>query len=110
MAPEQIAVELRTALDNIAYRWQHTDDWTPRQLGIAVHAEIVRIHPFIDGNGRATRLLADLVHAAAQDPTEHQYNWDVDKKQYIALLRRYDTTRDVTDLASFVDVEPIEPA
>lgn len=39
--PEQIAVELRSALDTIAYRWQYTDDWTPRQLGIVVHAETV---------------------------------------------------------------------
>ena len=43
VAPEQIAVELRNALDTIAYRWEHTDDWTPRQLGIVVHAETVRI-------------------------------------------------------------------
>jgi fido (protein-threonine AMPylation protein) len=60
VAPERIAVELRNALDAIAYRWDHTDDWTPRQLGIVVHAETVRIHPFADGNGRTTRLLADL--------------------------------------------------
>ena len=51
VAPERIAVELRNALDNIAFRWEHTDDWTARELGIAVHAETVRIHPFTDGNG-----------------------------------------------------------
>ncbi|GAB7065924.1 Fic family protein [Mycolicibacterium hodleri] len=33
-----------------------------------------RIHPFVDGNGRTTRLLADLVFAAAQDPTIEQYD------------------------------------
>jgi len=109
VAPEQIAVELRNALDTIAYRWAHTDDWTPRQLGIAVHAETVRIHPFVDGNGRTTRLLADLVFAAAQDPTIEQYDWDLDKQRYIALLRAYDAHRDVTDLAAFVGVEPIDP-
>jgi fido (protein-threonine AMPylation protein) len=43
VAPEQIAVELRNALDTIAYRWEHTDDWRPRQLGIVVHAETVRM-------------------------------------------------------------------
>lgn len=109
VAPEQIAVELRNALDTISYRWAHTDDWTPRPLGIAVHAETVRIHPFVDGNGRTTRLLADLVFAAAQDPTIEQYDWDLDKQRYIALLRAYDVHRDVTDLAAFVGVEPIEP-
>lgn len=61
VAPEQIAVDLRNALDSIQYRWNTTQDWTPRELGIAAHAELVRIHPFTDGNGRTTRLLADLV-------------------------------------------------
>ena len=108
VAPEQIAVELRNALDAIAYRWDHTDDWTPRQLGIVVHAETVRIHPFADGNGRTTRLLADLVFAAVQDPTEVQYEWDLDKTRYIELLRAYDQNPDVADLATFVGVDRIE--
>lgn len=108
VAPEQIAVEMRSALDSIAYRWEHTDDWTARQLGIAVHAETVRIHPFTDGNGRTTRLLADLVFAAVQDPTELQYDWELDKQRYIALLQAYGKHRSVTDLAAFIDVQPFE--
>lgn len=106
-APEQIAVELRNTLGTIAYRWRHTNDWTPQQLGIAVHAETVRIHPFIDGNGRVTRVLADLVFAAAQNPTEVHYDWDLDKARYIELLRAYDRHRNPTDLATFVRVERI---
>jgi len=39
VAPEQIAVELRTSLESIRYRWQHTRDWTARQLGVVAHAE-----------------------------------------------------------------------
>jgi len=108
VAPERIAVELRNALDAIAYRWDHTDDWTPRQLGIVAHAETVRIHPFADGNGRTTRFLADLVFAAVQDPTEVQYDWDLDTTRYIELLRAYDQNRDVADLAAFVGVDRIE--
>lgn len=69
VAPERIAVELRGTLGTIAFRWEHTDDWTARQLGITVHAETVRIHPFADGDGCTTTLFADLVFAAAQDPT-----------------------------------------
>ena len=108
VAPERIAVELRNTLQSIAHRWDHTDDWTPRQLGIVVHAETVRIHPFADGNGRTTRFLADLVFAAVQDPTEVQYKWDLDKMRYIELLRTYDQNRDVADLAAFVGVDRIE--
>lgn len=108
VAPERIALELRNALDNIAFRWEHTDDWTARELGIAVHAETVRIHPFTDGNGRTTRFLADLVFAAVQDPTLWQYDWDLDKPRYIELLRDYDGHRDVGELAAFIAVEPID--
>lgn len=110
VAPEQIAVELRGMLDTIAWRWTNTDDWPPRQLGIVTHAETVRIHPFVDGNGRTTRLLADLVFAAAQDPTELQYDWELDKSSYIALLRAFDIHRDATDLTAFIAVERIETA
>ncbi|MFF0491486.1 Fic family protein [Nocardia sp. NPDC004068] len=107
IAPEQIASELRNTLDNIRYRWQHTDDWTPRQLGIVVHAETVRIHPFTDGNGRTTRLLGDLVFTAAQTgETLQRYDWDLHKRTYIDLLRKFDEHRDPRELAAFVPVCP----
>src|SRR5690606_30154507 len=51
VAPEQIGMELRSTLDTIRYRWQMTDDWSAREVGIAAHAEVVRAHPFTDGNG-----------------------------------------------------------
>lgn len=103
VAPEQIAVELRGSIDTIRYRWENTEDWTPRQLGIAAHAETVRIHPFADGNGRTTRLLADLVFAAAQQTDiAEMYDWRLDKRRYIQLLREYDGHRDPTALAAFI--------
>lgn len=105
IAPEQIAVELRGSLETIRYHWKHTDDWTARELGVAAHAESVRIHPFTDGNGRTTRLLADLVFIAAQDGEPPlRYSWDLHKPEYIALLRQYDQHRDPRPLAAFVEV------
>lgn len=97
--------EVRGAMGTIRHRWEHTDDWSPRELGIAVHAELVRIHPFTDGNGRSTRLLADLVIAAAQDAeTVELYDWRIDKSRYIAPLRAYDRHRDPRELAAFIPV------
>lgn len=105
IAPEQIAMQLRSSLDNARYRFENTGDWTARQLGIAVHAETVRIHPFVDGNGRSTRLLADLAFLAAQgDEPPETYDWAVDRDRYIALLREYDQTRDPLPLAAFIPV------
>lgn len=108
--PTHVAVELRGSLDSIRYRWEFTDDWTPRELGIAVHAETVRIHGFVDGNGRTTRLLADLVFLAAQDEdaVAEIYEWAVDKRRYVALLREYDITRDPRPLAAFVPVQRLD--
>lgn len=108
VAPERVAVELRHVFDNIRYRWDKTDDWTPRELGVVTHAETVRVHPFTDGNGRTTRLLADLVFITAQVSPEFQYDWDVDKKRYVELLRDFDVHRDVSELAAFVGVQAIE--
>jgi fido (protein-threonine AMPylation protein) len=106
--PEQIATELRSSLETIRYRWEHTDDWTAHQLGIAVHAEAVRIHPFTDGNGRTTRLLADLVFAAAQDAHRAElYDWDIDKPRYIELLRQYDQHRNPVELAALISAQPV---
>jgi len=102
-------MDLRCSVDGILYRWQHTSDWTAHQLGVALHAETVRIHPFADGNGRSTRLLADLTLLAAQgaDEPPATYDWDVDKRQYIEALRRYDQHRDPTELAAIVTSRPI---
>lgn len=74
VAPESVAVELRTSLDTIRYRWNNTSDWTARELGMIAHAETARIHPFIDGNGRSSRLLAatDEQMAKAEGHGEHQ--------------------------------------
>lgn len=106
VAPEQIAVELRSSLDTIRWRWEHTSDWTARVLGIAVHAETIRVHPFVDGNGRSTRLLADLVFFAAQpeDAPIEEYDWAIDKAEYIRLLREHQVTRDPAPLAAFIPV------
>lgn len=103
MAPEQIAVELHSSLQTIRYRWEHTDNWTAQELGIATHAEGIRIHPFIDGNGRTTRLHADLVFLAIQDNEVLElYDWRLNKQTYIELLRSYDGHRDPRALAAFV--------
>ncbi len=116
--PWLITPELRASLDNMLWRYRNTDDWTARELGIAVHADCVRIHPFTDGNGRSTRLFADLVYLAAQmdvqgvgGPVEtpgsgefYLYDWNVDKREYIRLLREYDLNRDPTALARYVGV------
>lgn len=110
VAPERIAVDLRIALDNLVHQWESPGGMTARTLGIAAHAEIVRIHPFVDGNGRVTRLLADLVFLAAQSGWEplQAYDWGIDRRAYLRLLGDYDRMRDPAALAQFIPVISIE--
>lgn len=110
VAPERIAVELRNSMDNLSHQWESQSGVTARTLGIAAHAELVRIHPFVDGNGRVTRLLADLLFLAAQTRWGPwmAYDWEVERSTYIRLLREYDVTRDPSALAEFIQVVALE--
>ncbi|WP_455132710.1 hypothetical protein [Microbacterium aurum] len=47
---------------------------------------------------------------AAQDAEAiaETYDWDIDKRRYIALLRQYDLTRDPQPLAAFVPVQRLD--
>lgn len=112
IAPEHIAVEMRNALDDLSYQWEHQTGIDARTLGIATHAALVRIHPFVDGNGRVTRLLADLVYLAGQTGWEpiHAYDWEIDRSAYIRLLGEYDMTRKPSALAEFIPVINLEEA
>ncbi|OCI32602.1 Fic/DOC family protein [Oerskovia enterophila] len=105
-----IAVELRSTFDNLRYRWEHTDDWTAAELAIARHAEAVRIHPFVDGNGRSTRLLADLVllTVSPDDEPAVVFDWDLDRSFYIPALRRFDQTRNPAELAELVALQLVD--
>jgi fido (protein-threonine AMPylation protein) len=105
IAPEHIAVEMRNSLDNLRWQWEHRTGVTPRWLGIAAHAALVHIHPFVDGNGRVTRLIADLVYLASQDGDPVMaYAWEIDRQTYIRLLGEYDLTRDPAKLVDFISV------
>ena len=109
IAPQQISVAFRDALEDLRYRWEQAHDLTARELGISAHASLVHVHPFVDGNGRTTRLLADLVFLSAQDDDVMlAYDWEFDRDSYIRRLREYDQTRDASALIDFVPVVEIE--
>ncbi len=55
----------------------------------ALHAEFERIHPFIDGNGRAGRLLTNLVLVRLGYPPAIIYKRD--RRRYLNALTRADT-------------------
>lgn len=73
----------------------------PIELAAWTHAEFVRIHPFIDGNGRTSRLIMNyqlmknnLLPVSV--PKELKY-------EYIQALDKYATTRNVSDFKGFIE-------
>jgi len=51
-----------------------------------VHVEFVLIHPFQDGNGRISRLLADVMALQAGFPPLDYSCWDENKSAYFAAI------------------------
>lgn len=58
--PVRIPVELRKALDD-ARCWVENETYPPDEIAVRFHHRLVAIHPFPNGNGRTTRLMADLL-------------------------------------------------
>lgn len=58
--PARIPVELRMALDDARY-WVENETYPPDEIAVRLHHCLVAIHPFPNGNGRTTRLMADLL-------------------------------------------------
>lgn len=52
-APNEMFRQIKNFFANLPYR----TDLNPIELAAWIHAEFVKIHPFVDGNGRTSRML-----------------------------------------------------
>jgi Fic-DOC domain mobile mystery protein B len=57
--PAQIAERVKVVLDDAAY-WHAHGTYPADETAVRLHHRLVAIHPFPNGNGRCTRLIADL--------------------------------------------------
>ncbi|MBL7983115.1 MAG: mobile mystery protein B [Flavobacteriales bacterium] len=90
--PVRIATDLRQLLDDARY-WVEHASYPPDELAIRVKHRIVCIHCFVNGNGRHSRLLADVLVYALGQPI---FTWgaysempDV-RERYFEALRKAD--------------------
>lgn len=56
----EIAIALRQLLDD-AKAWIDYKSYPPDEIAVRFHHRLVFIHPFVNGNGRHSRLMADLL-------------------------------------------------
>jgi len=55
-----IPVQLKQLLDNVLF-WNENKIFTPDEIAVRFKHELVSIHCFANGNGRHSRLIADLI-------------------------------------------------
>jgi len=91
----QISVELKTLIDDTKY-WIESKTYPPDEISIRFKHRIVSIHCFPNGNGRHSRIMADIFMESIFENkifTWHQSNMvkaDKIRKKYITTLKEAD--------------------
>ena len=91
----EIQPQLVGVFDNVQY-WIEHKTYTPDEVAVRFHRDIVWIHPFPNGNGRWSRLMADLLVTRFGQP---RFTWggsslrapDQTRRIYIDALRLADS-------------------
>lgn len=94
VAPHMIPMELRVLLDDFQF-WIQNKTYPLRECGVRLHHRLVYIHPFSNGNGRLSRIYADL---SMRKLGEHSFSWgkanlidaSTKRSKYIQALRDAD--------------------
>lgn len=101
-----IPQELKILFDDIAYQTER-GTYGIREIAARFHHRLVWIHPFPNGNGRFSRLFADLFLVNAGEPKfswgrENLVNAGETRNSYLRVLRDADRG-DYSGLLEFVD-------
>lgn len=107
IAPEAIEVEIKKLCDDVKAQLEYKS-YPIEEIAARFHHRLVLIHPFPNGNGRFTRLMADLL--LLQNGVE-RFRWGSDalnadgeiRASYIAALRAADG-KDYRPLFQFLKV------
>ena len=83
VAPYNIQPKLRILLDDIRF-WISNKTYPEKEIAVRFHHRLVQIHPFPNGNGRISRIMADLLMRSFN--LEH-LNWGTRNLTEISELR-----------------------
>lgn len=96
-SPIEVPYLIRELLDWIYVQ----NDLNPIILAGIFHYEFVRIHPFVDGNGRTARALATLILLLKDFDIKRYFSLDEyynqDRGSYYAALQSADKSQDLTE-------------
>jgi Fic family protein len=98
---------MRAARELRAFADKDDDGYDLRALELAtvIHAEIIRVHPFEDGNGRTSRLCASHLLVALG---LHPVPVEAVKQEYTGALNHYFVSKDSGPLVDlFVRLYPV---
>lgn len=106
VVPYEIQPKLRILLDDVKF-WIDNQTFSPKEIAIRFHHRLVQIHPFPNGNGRISRLMADLLMRQFNLPV---LNWGSGslteiselRKEYISALQKADNG-DYSSLLNFIE-------
>lgn len=82
--PYEIPVALRQLLDD-ANAWIQHESYSPDEIAVRFHHRLVAIHPFPNGNGRHSRLMADLL---VMELGQVRFSWGRTNLQRAGDVRR----------------------
>ena len=102
--PYRIQLEVRALFDDVRY-WLEHETYERDETAVRLHHRLVAIHPFPNGNGRHTRLMADLL---IEKLGGELFSWGAGelgdtgplRERYIAALRTADG-HDIGPLLTF---------
>lgn len=100
-----IEMELRYLLDDTKY-WIENKTYCPDEIAIRFKHRIVKIHCFPNGNGRHSRIMADIIIESIFE--KEVFSWgfknrldaDENRRNYIIALREADN-HDISQLLDF---------
>jgi Fic-DOC domain mobile mystery protein B len=103
-----ISAQVRELLDDVVAQTADAENlpWPPDELAVRFHHRLVVIHPFANGNGRHSRLAADLLVSVLGEPV---FTWGLEdlsspgkvRRTYLEALRTADNENDYRTLLEF---------
>lgn len=106
VAPYEIQPKLKILLDDVRF-WIDNRTFSPKEIAIRFHHRLVQIHPFPNGNGRISRLMADLLMKQFSLPVLDWGSGNMTeiselRKKYISALQDADNG-DYSSLLNFIE-------